>query len=331
MFKKIMLISSIIIMFNPPLMASGFQQTIIYDPADTAFTIGIWYPSSQTAPTKINTPFRQKLALNAPLQTGHYPLIVMSHGYGGWLGSHAATAKAVSDAGYIVVAPTHTGNNYQDESYPPSRWMQDRPRHISLTLDYMTKQWPDRQQLDTKKIGIFGFSAGGYTALVSSGAIPDIREIQRYCADRNIPLTETVCHLGIRSDTNLSHHNFSNALSDSRITAAVVAAPALGFGFTKESLENIHIPIQIWAAQNDQNVPFVSNIQPLENMLSSNAEFITIDHAGHFIFIPPCNPELSTANPAVWKMVCTDDPKINRTSFHNDFNRQLISFFAKQL
>ena len=42
------------------------------------------------------------------------PLVVVSHGIGSPFLGHAATAVALADAGYVVVAVTHTGDNYAD-------------------------------------------------------------------------------------------------------------------------------------------------------------------------------------------------------------------------
>ena len=95
---------------------------------------------------------------------------------------------------YIAVAPTHTGNNYEDESYPPQRWMIDRPRHIKLTLDYMLNKWSSQEKINPNRIGIFGYSAGGYTALVSSGAIPNISKLLTHCENN---ANELVCSLGV--------------------------------------------------------------------------------------------------------------------------------------
>src|SRR5262249_42396039 len=139
--------------------AVGFQSATVPDPADKPLQIGIWYPSAAPAPSQPNPPFRQPLALNGAVAGNRLPLVVVSHGTGGWLGGHADTALALAEAGFVVVAVTHTGDNGEDESYPASRWMIDRPRHISRVLDFMLADWSGHERIDALRIGIFGFSA----------------------------------------------------------------------------------------------------------------------------------------------------------------------------
>ncbi|WP_020593940.1 alpha/beta hydrolase family protein [Kiloniella laminariae] len=311
--------------------AVGFQLYKISDPDDQPLEIGIWYPTDTTAPEEANTPFRQALAIDSQPVGTNLPLVVMSHGYGGWMAGHADTALTLAKAGYVVVSPTHTGNNYEDESYPPSRWMRDRPRHISLTLDYILKNWKGKESVGLGKIGIFGFSAGGYTALVSSGAIPDIKAMHTHCA--NTP-EELACTLGLKEDPAIAKLVTSPAESwghDPRISAAVVVAPGLGFAFNKQALKQVTIPVQLWAAAEDKNVPYKSNTAIVRRSLPLEPEYHQIENAGHFAFLPPCNPRLKEINPRIWNMVCVDNIAFDRAEFHLRFNQEVLDFFNKSL
>jgi predicted dienelactone hydrolase len=68
----------------------------------------------------------QVVAAGAPIVGEHLPLIVMSHGNGGFFGGHADTAQALAQAGFVVAALTHPGDNYKDQSRATA--MADRPR-----------------------------------------------------------------------------------------------------------------------------------------------------------------------------------------------------------
>ncbi|MEH6633144.1 MAG: dienelactone hydrolase family protein [Halopseudomonas aestusnigri] len=311
--------------------AAGFQRISITDPDDKPIDVGIWYPSSSPVPKQNNTPFRQALALNGKFEGNNLPLVVISHGYGGWMGGHASTALAMAKAGYIVVAPTHTGNNYKDESYPPQKWMLDRPRHIKLVIDYILNNWKESKKVNPTKIGMFGFSAGAYTALVSSGGIPNIERLITHCANKP---TELVCNLGINDDFKVSGlKNLPNSAwnFDHRIGATVVVAPGLGFAFDKKALESVTVPLQLWAGSKDQNVPPLTNSDIILAGLPIKPDYRLVENAGHFAFLPPCNPLLEEANPKVWKMVCLDDPSFSRHSFNKEFNKEVISFFDNNL
>lgn len=98
----------------------------------------------------------------------------MSHGNGGSLLSRFDTAIALADAGFVVVAVTHTGDNYADQSRNLN--VMGRSRHISRSIDHLLLTWDARETIDPVRIGIFGMSSGGFTALTSIGAIADDSE-----------------------------------------------------------------------------------------------------------------------------------------------------------
>src|SRR5262249_1836059 len=156
----------------------------------------------------------------------------------------------------VVVAVTHTGDNGEDESYPASRWMIDRPRHISRVLDFMLADWSGHERIDALRIGIFGFSAGAYTALVSIGGTPGLGKAAAHC--RDIP-DGLVCQLGMPRDFDtpaIAARPASVWVHDPRIRAAVLAAVGFGFAFDAKGLAEVSIPVQLWAASDDRNVPY---------------------------------------------------------------------------
>jgi predicted dienelactone hydrolase len=311
--------------------AAGFQNATVPDPADQPLAVGIWYPSDAPVPPEPNSPFRQALSLDGAVSGSGLPLIVISHGAGGWLGGHADTALALAEAGFVVVAVTHTGNNREDDSYPASRWMIDQPRHISRVLDYMLSGWSGHDRIDASRIGIFGFSAGAYTGLVSIGGTPDLTKAAAHCAEDP---DELVCQLGMTSDFDtptVATRPASAWVHDPRIRAAVLAAVGFGFAFDERGLAQVAVPIQLWAASEDRNVPYASNTEIVRRSLPMPPDFHMVEGAGHFAFLPPCNPALETALPKVWAMVCVDPPGFDRAAFHRAFNSEIVNFFKKQL
>jgi predicted dienelactone hydrolase len=49
---------------------------------------------------------------------------------------------ALAAEGFVVVALTHTGDNYMDQSYTGNqRNLTDRPRQVSVVLSYMLTTW----------------------------------------------------------------------------------------------------------------------------------------------------------------------------------------------
>lgn len=89
------------------------------------------------------------------------------------------------DAGFVVVALNDTGDNYADQSRSVD--VMDRPRQVSRVIDHMVSTWEGRASIDAQRIGMFGFSSGGFTTLVNIGGVPDFSTIgpmcQQYPAD----------------------------------------------------------------------------------------------------------------------------------------------------
>src|SRR5579862_6765517 len=139
--------------------AAGFQYGAAPNPDGKPFELGIWYPSdAPTSPQPLGL-FTQQVASYAPISGQSLPLIVISHGTGGGGTSHYDTAIALADAGFVVVALTHTGDNYQDRSYSFTRRnFVERPRQVSKVIDFMLDDWNGHDHLDPSRIGMFGHS-----------------------------------------------------------------------------------------------------------------------------------------------------------------------------
>lgn len=105
--------------------AAGFQHEFAADPNGKPLEIGIWYPSQTTPKSMFIGPTTMSVASNGPVEGRALPLVVISHGTGSSFLGHYDTAIALADAGYVVAAVTHTGDNYADQSR--SIFIMDRP------------------------------------------------------------------------------------------------------------------------------------------------------------------------------------------------------------
>jgi len=88
---------------------AGFRQLQVPDPPGKPLVVGIWYPSSGQPSTQALGAFQQDVVLNGPIAGTNLPVVFFSHGTAGSLGSHYDTAVALAQAGFVVVALTHTG------------------------------------------------------------------------------------------------------------------------------------------------------------------------------------------------------------------------------
>jgi predicted dienelactone hydrolase len=304
----------------------GFQSVRVPDAGGESIQVGVWYPTqARPRPTTLLGLNLMSVAPDGPVAGASLPLIVISHGNGGGPGSHADLALALAESGFVVAAPMHTGDNYADQSAVGSaHWLLDRNRHVHATLEYMLEVWPGHAQINVDRIGMFGFSAGGFTALTAIGGEADLRLIATHCA----AAPEFVCRLLSDSNSALMHPESvppaGAFVRDARIKAAVIAAPGLGFTFVPNGLLNVTARVQLWSGQQDVNVPEATNTGLISQALGARTEFHSVPGARHFSFLVPCG----LARPP---FLCRDAEGFDRAAFHADMNAQVVTFFRKNL
>ena len=296
----------------------GFEAILVPMPRDRPLKVGVWYPSDAAeAPARLGLD-TQTVALNAAIAGKGYGLILMSHGTGGWYGSHDDTARALAHAGFVVASVSHTGDTFDDRSRATR--MVDRAPQLSQTLDYMIQVWRGRDAIDRRRIGAFGFSSGGFTALVAIGGVPDLGLIAPHCVANP---TYFDCNLVQQSgDTALLNGPWR---SDLRIRAAVIAAPALGFTFAPNGLLRVKVPVQLWRAERDSVLPHPLYAEAVKDLLPRAPDYRVVEGADHYDFLAPCGPGLAQASPQVCK------PGFDRSAFHIGFNSDVVAFFRKTL
>jgi predicted dienelactone hydrolase len=150
----------------------GFQRVTVSDSDEKPREVGIWYPSDTPASAQPLGPHRQTVAPDGRLAGNNLPLIVVLHGVQGSFENHYDMALALAEAGFVVAAVAQSQEIR----------LVERPRHVVRVLDYMLAAWPDHGRVDPTRIGIFGYSVGGFTALVATGGVPDLSRIIPYCA-----------------------------------------------------------------------------------------------------------------------------------------------------
>ncbi|WP_332659363.1 alpha/beta hydrolase family protein [Brevundimonas sp.] len=249
-----------------------------------------------------------------------HPLIVISHGNGGWYRGHYDTAEALAGAGFVVAALTHPGDNWRDDSQ--STQLSARPRHVSLLIDHMTQDWSGPVAIDPGRIGAFGFSAGGFTVTAIAGGVSDPLLILRHCEEQ-----PQVFACRLLAQRPLPVPTWRPVGHDPRVKAAVIAAPALGMAFTDESLAAVQIPIQLWQAADDEILPTPFNVEPIRDRLGRPPEYHHVADATHYDFLPPCAPAMREALP----VLCASKPGFDRTAFHRQLNQEVVRFFRETL
>jgi predicted dienelactone hydrolase len=297
--------------------AAGIQL-FNYGPALSG---AIWYPCR--AEPKHVSPGDLAVAVDydlvgvsdCPVTGTKLPVVIFSHGHRGWFGGHHDTAEALADAGFVVAAINHPGDNGNDSSKSDDLSVfASRPVDVIRVLDFLLDSWKDKAAVDSSRIGLFGFSKGGYTGLALVGAAPDFQRVARACNDKT-GFCEQLRSGGVVRPPH-----------EARIRAAVIADPPSGF-FTQDNLALIKIPLQFWRSQLGGGGVDPGGTARVARGLPATTEIRTVP-ASHFAFLAPCSPQVATAIPGI----CTDLPAaFDRTSFHREFNASIVRFFREKL
>lgn len=309
-----------LILLLAPLIAAATLPVAAQAQTVTA-TANLSPDQSFTIPGGSDGPIEAGLWLPAaPVDGKPVPLIVISHGNGGWYQGHSDTARALAEAGFAVAALTHPGDNFRDMSR--STQLTNRAPQLSLLIDYMTGAWKGPVAIDPNRIGAFGFSAGGFTVTSAIGGISDARTIQTHCIEHpDFFACRLLALQGIDAST------WRPEARDDRIKAAAIAAPALGFSFTPESLASVHIPVQLWQAGDDEILPAPYNVEPIRDRLGRPAEYHRVEGAMHYDFLQACNPGMAAQMPEL----CHSAPGFDRAAFHRTLNAEVVRFFRETL
>lgn len=136
----------------------------------------VWYPAkADTVPGTAYVTDLRDGATQAVLQgracrdavaaPGDYPLVVISHGYPGnrFLMSHLG--ETLASRGFVVVAVDHADSTYADKG-PIESTLVNRPLDVRCVIDRVAAEG----LANTARVGVIGYSMGGYGALILGGA-----------------------------------------------------------------------------------------------------------------------------------------------------------------
>lgn len=334
---------ALIIPFSGGLNLNKYFRTIILHPQKTGITTfhyhdaarnrpvvtEVWYPVDSDAPAKASPGFwlRCDEARDAPLSNKQkkYPLVVMSHGQSCDRFTVAWLAEVLTANGYIVAAMDHYGNTWNNkipELYA-SPW--ERPKDISFALDQLLMTSPFKDRIDEKRIGFAGYSLGGGTGLWIAGA-------QAYKIDADHLRTNCERDLaGVVSPEMIATFDFSpvcGSYQDSRFSAIMVMAPALGWLFDEGSLKKITLPVYIVAPEKDQIVPTEKNALIFAKMITRSSLKIIQGEADHFVFL---NRASAVGRRFLEAKYCEDPATINRQKIHEEISKNAVEFFDRSL
>jgi predicted dienelactone hydrolase len=315
----------------------GFTRIITDDPMGGEMRVSLWYPANQVSGTVRVGPFTFKATRDAEPSKGLHGLIVISHGTAGSDLGHRNIAVELADAGFIVAAPLHPRDNYEDNSDVGRRIvMEGRPLQISATVDALLSIPMWRERINSKRIAAFGFSLGGYTVLAVLGAKPDMSNIIDHCVETP---ADPFCDIGgnlaetTRKIIELDYQEAPQDVFDPRFCAASIADP-VAVPFSDEALASIKAQhIQIWRP-GEQNVLLAEAhasrvVRQLNTRSQSEAtEEIVVPGAQHYSFLAPFPQQVRDTLP---HELIKDSHGFNRVEFQQRFASEVANFLSISL
>jgi predicted dienelactone hydrolase len=285
--------------------------------------VAVWYPSPAATTDWDAGPYRLHATRDAPVAAGRHALILLSHGSGGSELGHADLAEALARAGHVVAAPRHLGDSHdQPQGRGSDVQLTGRPWQAVATLDAVLTDARFAPVVDAQRIGMAGFSAGGYTTLVMAGARPDLSLHAAHCQAH--PDDAELCFAGPRTTLAVTRPGWALP-RDTRVRAAVAMAP-LSVMFDAKGLAEVSIPLRIYKASDDQLLQNRFNTDPLLRAFTRPVEQAEVP-GNHFVFLAPCSAVLTAA--AV--PICTDPKGVDRVAVHARLNAEIVAFFDRTL
>jgi predicted dienelactone hydrolase len=173
---------------------------------------------------------------------------------------------------------------------------------------------------------VFGFSNGGLTALVAVGGTPDLGLLAPHCHHATALECSVIANVSPAQLAQLPPPGVV-WVHDARIRAAVMAAPAIGYTFTRAGLRHVRVPIQLWRAEFDRVEPSPYYVETVRDALPRPPEYHVVANADHYDFLAPCSAVLTKYAPDI----CAERPGFDRAAFHAGFDAAVVAFFEKTL
>jgi predicted dienelactone hydrolase len=303
--------------------------------------VTLFYPSTAPSQPQRRGPFTLEMAWQGVPARGNGRLVVISHGSGGGPWVHADLARTLVDAGFVVAVPQHRGDNSRDDSRPgPDSWAL-RPGEVSRAIDAVGRDARLAPLLQLDKVGVYGMSAGGHTALSLAGGRWSPAGFRQHCEAHLAEDFQTCVGLitrltggpldGLKKWLALTviAWRFDDAtphgLDDPRVAAAVAGVP-LAADFDLATLASPKVPLALITAGQDRwLVPrfhsdrVLAACKPCEHLAD-------LPSGGHGALLSPLPPGFG----GLLGELLNDPPGFDR-SVLPEVDRKTAAFFSRHL
>lgn len=301
----------------------------------------VYYPTAAAARPVTIGPFTLDIAKDAAPAPGNGRLIVISHGSGGSPWVYADLARTLVGAGFVVALPEHRGDNHRHDGQPgPDSWKQ-RPAEVSRAIDTLGRDARFAPRVALDRVGVYGMSAGGHTALTLAGGRWSEASFRRHCEahigeDFNacvglmLRLTGGVFD-GLKQSVALGviRARFADETPqghvDARI-AAVVASVPFAADFDMSSFAAPRVPLGLVTAGRDRWLAPRFHAERVLQACTPCERIADLPDAGHGALLSPLPPGMT----GLVGELLNDAPGFDRGVLPG-VDRRIAAFFVRHL
>ena len=311
-----------------------------------AVRVTVWYPAAEGVEEKsldLGPPGQPMFYVGAAAPDAAFadirrrPVILFSHGYGGTARMMGWFTTVLAQQGYIVIAVDHPGNNGQDKmTVAGSMMFWDRVGDLQAALDAVASDPAISPHMDVKRIGVAGFSAGGFTALVAGGARVDLKHFQAFCAahpddgvcrpQQELAVTQEQAAAAFASPElapEVAHAGDDHTIRGVRAVFAI--APALVQALDPASLSAMTTPVSIILGEADPVAPPHTNGGVAARAIP-RAQLKSLPNVGHYDFLSTCTPAALQRDVPLCRAL-----QVAQGPTHVEALKQALVFFGRSL
>ncbi|EHR73561.1 putative dienelactone hydrolase [Burkholderiales bacterium JOSHI_001] len=304
--------------------------------------VTLYYPSSSPAAPVQHGFYRLNAAPDGAPLRGNGHLVLISHGTGGSGMVHTDLARTLVAAGFTVATPLHRGDNWRDHRVGTFDSPKIRPQEVSRAIDAVARDPRFSPLLDFQRVGVYGMSAGGFTALTLAGGRWSPQQFVKHC-DANLAEDWHFC-TGVFTALNGGwldgfkqwvarkeiHRRFdadtaSYTHTDPRVAAVVAAVPAAA-AFELPSLAQPKVPLGLVTMGADRWLKPRFHGEAVLATCAACERLATLDNGGHGVMLSPSPPGLS----GVLGDMLNDPPGFDRAVLPA-IDQRIADFFSRRL
>ena len=158
--------------------------------SEASYNVGDWLPAPlqklvqklvQAIPGKVSIAHPSGGVRGVPVAPGRYPLVVFSHGYGGYRDQSTFLTAHLAQWGFVVAAPDHYSRDLAEVLGGPTGAKKNTSDvdDLRATVDLLAREDASasgrfRGHVDTSRVGAVGHSAGGAAVEALAAADPRV-------------------------------------------------------------------------------------------------------------------------------------------------------------